>query len=209
ADGGHRAVAGPERVRGRLLLRRRRRHARAARTDHERAAGVHHVAARRGAGRALQGAGGGHGRRGRREHRVADAERRLGRPGNPDGRRRGAELGRALVIVEALSPTAERIFDSLPPYYQGDPTLSRITQAVANELDRLQAYLQAVASGLVPKLSDDTLSMLGIWENILKLPVEPAGVSVEQRQQALQAAFTARQCRTTAEWVNAMNIALG
>jgi len=113
------------------------------------------------------------------------------------------------VIVEALSPTAERIFDSLPPYYQGEPTLSRITQAVANELDRLQAYLQAVASGLVPKLSDDTLSMLGIWENILKLPVEPAGVSVEQRQQALQAAFTARQCRTTAEWVNAMNIALG
>jgi hypothetical protein len=109
----------------------------------------------------------------------------------------------------ALSPTAARIFDSLPPYYGGDPTLARIVQGIANEIDRCEAYLISVQNGLVPTLADDSLGMLSIWEGILGLPIAPPSESLAVRQQAVQAAMVGRRCRTTAEWVNAMNTLLG
>lgn len=108
-----------------------------------------------------------------------------------------------------LSPTAERMFASMPPYYRGEPTLARIVQGWANELDRVEAYLIDVQNGLVPTLADDSLGMLAIWESILGLPIVPAGESLAIRQQAVLAAMVGRKCRTTAEWVNAMNILTG
>lgn len=112
--------------------------------------------------------------------------------------------------MAALSPTAARIFSSLPNYYSGgEPTLTRLVTAVANELDRVEAYLESAQNGLVPTLADDSLGMLGIWERVFGLPVHPAGVPMAQRQQALKAAIAARSARTTAEWVAAMNRVIG
>lgn len=108
-----------------------------------------------------------------------------------------------------LSPTASRMFDSLPRYYEGEPTFERLVQAQANEFDRLEAFLVTVAEGFSPAGAIDDPPMLAIWERILQLPIEPAGIPLAQRKQAIVATFLGRRCRTTAEWLAAMNAALG
>jgi uncharacterized protein YmfQ (DUF2313 family) len=108
-----------------------------------------------------------------------------------------------------LTATALRIFDSLPIYYQWDPTLCRLTLSLANELDRLTAFIESIANGFSPKGALDEPALLAIWEHILKLPIEPAGVTITEREQVVLAAFFGRSCTTTAEWVAAMNQALG
>lgn len=108
-----------------------------------------------------------------------------------------------------LTPTALRIFDSLPVYYQWDTKLVRLILALANEIDRLYAFILRLANGLAPKHAGEEVKLLAIWESILTLPVEPPGIPLEQREQAVVAAFLGRSCTTTAEWTAAMNRALG
>jgi len=117
-------------------------------------------------------------------------------------------ISEPLAISENLTPTAARIFDSLPAYFLGEPTLTRIVQVLANEFDRVQAFLVAVQNGLVPLLADDEFHMLGIWEAVLGLPVEPT-VNISIRQQTIRAALLRRFVMRAVDWEADMSAILG
>lgn len=86
-----------------------------------------------------------------------------------------------------LSDTAARMLATLPDYFWTDALLRRIVQAWANEIDRVDAMLDAIKQGLIPGVADDTVGMLAIWEQILELPAAPAGVTLDQRQASVKA----------------------
>lgn len=108
----------------------------------------------------------------------------------------------------ALSPTAQRMMDTLPDYYWGEPLYERIVQAWANEIDRLEARLEQIKNGLVPGLADDTLGMLALWEAQLGLPINPPDATVPQRLSKVNAALRKLDAGSAAGYIAALSAAI-
>lgn len=109
----------------------------------------------------------------------------------------------------ALSETATRIVDSLPIWYHEDPILLRIMQAWANEVDRLDDLLDRLQDGLVPALASDDLGMLGIWEHIVRLPVNPPDATEGQRRGKVLAIFRSAGSGSAAGYIATITAAIG
>jgi uncharacterized protein YmfQ (DUF2313 family) len=71
-------------------------------------------------------------------------------------------------------------------------------QGWGNEIDRMDATLDALKDGLVPTLASDDLDMLAVWESILGLPVRPPDASLIQRQTAIRTALLSLNAVTAA-----------
>lgn len=99
----------------------------------------------------------------------------------------------------SLSPTAQRMLETLPVYYWGNPWVERILQGWADEIDKVDALLDSIKDGFVPTLADDSLGMLSIWEIIMRVPVAPAGVTIDQRHATLRGAFLRLSAATAAD----------
>lgn len=84
---------------------------------------------------------------------------------------------------------ARRMLEALPDYYWTNELAERMVQAVANELDRVEARAEATRRGFIPSLATDERGLLGAWETIMRLPVRPAGATVSQRQAKVAARF--------------------
>ena len=98
-----------------------------------------------------------------------------------------------------LSPTAQRMLDSLPIYYSENTTVQRGLQGWADEIDRIDALLDTLKDSFVPSLATDVLGMLAVWETILGLPVSPMGVPVAQRQASVRVAWSRLYAVTAAD----------
>lgn len=111
--------------------------------------------------------------------------------------------------MRVLSPEANRLLADLPPYLQDAPEAQAVENAVGNELQRIEDTAGRIASKMLPHNADDEFRSLGMWELLLKLPVEPAGVSLADRQNLVMAAFRARHATSGLEWQDLITTALG
>lgn len=108
-----------------------------------------------------------------------------------------------------MTATADRLLDDLPPYYAGEPLVQRSYQAIANELDRLFATIEAIRVGLTPTTANDDYKGLSMLEAQTRLPVAPAGQTEAQRRVTLLAYLSARRSGRAAAWVALLDLALG
>jgi hypothetical protein len=82
----------------------------------------------------------------------------------------------------ALEPAA--LIDDLPPFEQGSHEARAVLNVVGNELARIDASRQALIQNFYP-LSADVL--LPLFEQLLGLPVNPAGATLDARRQLVAA----------------------
>lgn len=108
-----------------------------------------------------------------------------------------------------LTPTAQRILDTLPDYYWGNAIVERVVQSWANEIDRIDAWLDKLKAGMNPGTATDEMGLLTIWEQTLDLPVAAAGATLEQRQAATSAAIRRLDVTTAEDVVDLLIAAIG
>jgi hypothetical protein len=97
-----------------------------------------------------------------------------------------------------LSEKGQTMVNDLPSYLQSDPTTQALLNAVGNELQLLEDYLLELREKLLPARS--TGELLAYWEGFLGLPVNPDGVSVQQRINTVQAAVRRRNAGPGTGW---------
>jgi hypothetical protein len=108
-----------------------------------------------------------------------------------------------------LTARASALLADLPPYEANEPLVQRGYQAMANELDRMDAVREAIRAGLTPTTANDTYLGLSMLETTMKLPVAPVGVSVAARRSTLLAYLSARRSGKGSAWKALLTLALG
>jgi Uncharacterised protein conserved in bacteria (DUF2313) len=108
-----------------------------------------------------------------------------------------------------LSDMGDKILSHLPPYFWEDAMVLQTIDAVGRELARLESRMLDVRHRLYPQNSDDRYGILGMWEDLLGLPVNPSEVAVEDRRAAVLAHVRTRRQPSGAEWVATMSTLLG
>lgn len=131
--------------------------------------------------------------------------------------------------MAARVPFAKAVewLEDLPPYYgvttqnnaegyEGDPIVLGLLNAMAGEYQRVDEAARALLVGGFPThqpasedLGVDTFRLLAFWENQLALPVEPPGVTVEQRRNTVLAHIRRRRASSEQEWYESLTEALG
>lgn len=117
----------------------------------------------------------------------------------PEGPARGERI---------LSPLAQLCLSHLPSYYENDPFTQAVINAVARELERFEAARASIERGFFPVFASNAYRMLGIWELIYGLPIEP-NASDAQRTAALLAKIQGRRSASGSDWVANVTAALG
>jgi uncharacterized protein YmfQ (DUF2313 family) len=113
------------------------------------------------------------------------------------------------VRTPLLAEATKRMFEVLPPYYEGDDTMEAILDALGVEIERIDDFLEGFRFKTFPQNADDEFRTLGIWESRLGLPVEPAGQTIEQRRDLVLARLRGRNASSGADWVEALSTAMG
>jgi uncharacterized protein YmfQ (DUF2313 family) len=109
----------------------------------------------------------------------------------------------------ALTATALRMMGYLPDYYDGNPIVERIIQARANEIDRVDARIDTLKTGMVPGTATDDLKLLRIWERMLGLPIAPAGATTSQRQTTIKVKLQRLSAETAGDVIDLLTEAVG
>lgn len=78
-----------------------------------------------------------------------------------------------------LSPLGEEWLTDLPHFYRDDPDVRAVIRVQAREWEMIHERLEQVRRQFFPQHAD---LLLDLWERELYLPVAPAGLTVEQRQ---------------------------
>lgn len=112
-------------------------------------------------------------------------------------------------MARVLSPLAKRIFEMLPPYYEGEPFMEAIINALAREAERIEETASAIRREMFPQNATDRFKLLSLWEKLFTLPVAPTGVAESVRRQFVLARFRGRNSGAGSAWVEAMQQALG
>lgn len=112
---------------------------------------------------------------------------------------------------EDIAPITERMLSYMPPWFRSDPMVQAILDALGREQQRIADAAEAVGLGLFPQNATDGPygNFLSLWETLLGLPVAPTGVSTENRQAYVLAAFRGRDVTQGSSWVAAIDLALG
>jgi hypothetical protein len=84
------------------------------------------------------------------------------------------------VGVRVLSSEAQRLLRKYPGWAQNAPEHQAICVAVAGESERMRSKMREVRDGMIP-ITANALT-LPLWETLYKLPVNPEGMTVEQRR---------------------------
>jgi hypothetical protein len=100
------------------------------------------------------------------------------------------------------------MLDSMPHYYAEDPMSVAVVASAAAELDRVEDMLEGIRAGAFPQTADDSYRMLGLWENLVGLPVEPTATPVQMRRDKLMG-YRRRAVKRTRDWVEAVTTVLG
>ena len=108
-----------------------------------------------------------------------------------------------------LTATAQRMLETLPDYFQGNLIVERVLQARANEIDRIDARIDLLKTGLVPGTATDELRLLSAWEYVLGLPVAPPDATVGQRQAVIRASLRRLNATSAADVLDLLTAAIG
>jgi hypothetical protein len=112
-----------------------------------------------------------------------------------------------------ISPTAQRLFDALPPTYgldvaDADPLVIRILEAFADDLDRARLLLEVLRDSSIPARATDEVGQLTRWLRAMNVPTA-ADQPESARRAQLVAAFRGRRLNTGQRWRNALTVAIG
>jgi hypothetical protein len=92
------------------------------------------------------------------------------------------------------------LLGDLQPELQVVPEVKMALTALGSELERVEAAGSDLVSKMFPANADDTYGTLGLWESLLDLPVEPAGVTVAARVRSVTAAAKSRHVASAVGW---------
>lgn len=112
-------------------------------------------------------------------------------------------------MARTLSPLAERLLEMVPPYYDHEPWYHAVTDALAREVERLEATAEQIRYEMWPLNATDEYNLLALWETMLGLPVRPAGVPLATRQSFVTARWLGRKAGSGLAWEAAMTEAMG
>lgn len=112
-------------------------------------------------------------------------------------------------MPKTVSDAGEAMFDTMPFYYRADPAAQSIIDPLARELARLEDFLETVRRQWYPQFAADDYGQLGLREEQLGIAIEPAGVSIEQRRNIVQAYENSRLSGSGADWIILLTIAVG
>jgi uncharacterized protein YmfQ (DUF2313 family) len=110
-------------------------------------------------------------------------------------------------MTRTLSERGQAILDTIPFYYAEDPAALSVIGACANEIDRIQAMLDALQDGAFPQVADDTYGLLSLWEFLVSLPIAPPA-SLAARQGRVRASRRLKVATGT-DWAAALTTAIG
>lgn len=112
-------------------------------------------------------------------------------------------------LLHSVPTSLVTLLADLPHYYRGDRDAERFLIAVGNELERIEAFLDAFRFGYFPQNADDTYGLLGLWEASLGLPVMPPDATVLARRNQVMVALRKRKSGPSAKWMDNVTTALG
>lgn len=106
-----------------------------------------------------------------------------------------------------LSPTTKRLLSDLPPFVQDSTDAQGTMDALAMELDRIDAAIREIAQSFFPHAAE---TYLHIWEMVLGIAENPPDKTLAQRQASAAAFMQALNSNGTGiEWQAAMTEAIG
>lgn len=110
--------------------------------------------------------------------------------------------------LATLSPRAEKMLGKLPPYLADDDLVQRLCEAKAQEFERVEAFLATIREKVQPQNADDEYGLLGLWERITGVPVEPENVSIQQRRARVMAGLRRRTVGIGEGWAQLITLLL-
>lgn len=108
-----------------------------------------------------------------------------------------------------MSDKGQAMLDVMPPYYAGDDATLAVIDTQGREIERVEELLDTIQQRAFPTLADDVYRLLGMWEALLGLPVEPVGVGVVERRAKVLAHVRKRHSSSGSDWVAVISAALG
>lgn len=105
-----------------------------------------------------------------------------------------------------LTDTARRLLDGLPPFLQGAVDVQGSMDALAMELDRLEARMTAVLDGFFPLKA---VEYLFVWEALLGLPMNPPDKTLAQRRVSVLGFLQGLSAQSRLSWQDAMTKLIG
>lgn len=81
-----------------------------------------------------------------------------------------------------LTPLGIEMQDALPPVLRESADYLAVINALSRECERVASFIEIVRAQLNPATAD---RLLGVWERITRQTVEPAGLTIEERQAAV------------------------
>jgi hypothetical protein len=107
-----------------------------------------------------------------------------------------------------LPAKAQSVLADLPPWYSEDEIVRAVITAMTNELQRIEDFANAVRTQMYPQNADDTYGILGMWEALFGLPVQPANATLDQRRALVKAHLQKRSSGAGSDWEAAVTQAL-
>lgn len=112
-------------------------------------------------------------------------------------------------MAVTLTARAEALLDNLDARLRNSEQEQRIMQAFANELERIETYTSDLRAASFPHTCNDEMGTLPIWEAQLGIPIKPAGLTEEERRNAVLARWRARHAEEGKDWVAAASEFIG
>jgi hypothetical protein len=112
-------------------------------------------------------------------------------------------------MPETLTPRAEEMLDWLPPLLAGDAWVQNIVAAYAAEMQRAEESMHVIRAAMFPASTADVVLPTGrvvylaqMWELMLGLPVNPEGMTLEDRRATILTCGSGSCARTRPDWVS-------
>lgn len=115
-----------------------------------------------------------------------------------------------------LTDKAVEMLADMTPFMREDPFVQAVVAAQAAEYERLDDAARTMLGALFPAQADDVLligtwpaPLLSMWEDLLLLPVAPAGVTLADRRAKVLAHIQGRNSAAGSDWIATLSRALG
>lgn len=112
-------------------------------------------------------------------------------------------------MPSVLADRTVDLLEDLPPYLAADAYAQATLDPLVREFDRIEQSMTRLRDKMMPQLCDDEFRTAALWETILELPVEPTGVSIEERRALILSHIRKRTASSSADWVDSLTNAIG
>lgn len=112
-------------------------------------------------------------------------------------------------MAVTLTERAEGLLANLDTGLRGSEQEQRLMQALANELERIEAFMIAFRIASFPHAATEEMGTLPVWEAQLGLPIRPAALTETQRRNVVIARWRARHADEGRDWVAAASDFIG